>query len=228
MFKKTFPWQVYIFPRMTKCTFHKFGSSGEIEKHDAMCILPLNIGDTFSLIWWPRCNWSKRHFIFFRPIRVGSSVWLVGRQVSQEASAWKINVANMLLWDFHIFKFKWSCQVGNRSEKPNIVTWRSVSAHASPVSSLRTTLFCLFILSKKNILGCYVPCPFHLPFLSLPLKLLFGVFGVRSHYYGPVIGQNLTFKNFVEKIQSFVFSNSLSCLLFSLFLFLYKTKMHLS
>ena len=29
---------------MTKCTFHKFGTSGEIEKHDAMCILPLNIG----------------------------------------------------------------------------------------------------------------------------------------------------------------------------------------
>eukprot|EP00090_Calanus_glacialis_P018369 TRINITY_DN28506_c0_g1_i1.p1 TRINITY_DN28506_c0_g1~~TRINITY_DN28506_c0_g1_i1.p1 ORF type:complete len:130 (-),score=29.58 TRINITY_DN28506_c0_g1_i1:133-522(-) len=28
---------------MTKCTFHKFGSSGEIEKHDAMCILPINI-----------------------------------------------------------------------------------------------------------------------------------------------------------------------------------------
>jgi hypothetical protein len=34
---------VYIFPRMTKCTFHKFGPSGEIEKHDAMCILPINI-----------------------------------------------------------------------------------------------------------------------------------------------------------------------------------------
>ena len=34
---------VYIFPRMTKCTFHKFGRSGDIEKHDAMCILPLNI-----------------------------------------------------------------------------------------------------------------------------------------------------------------------------------------
>ena len=28
---------------MTKCTFHKFGTSGEIEKHDALCILPLNI-----------------------------------------------------------------------------------------------------------------------------------------------------------------------------------------
>ena len=34
---------VYIFPRMTKCIFHKFGRSGEVEKHDAMCILPLNI-----------------------------------------------------------------------------------------------------------------------------------------------------------------------------------------
>ena len=34
---------IYVFPRMTKCTFHKFGASGEVEKHDALCILPLNI-----------------------------------------------------------------------------------------------------------------------------------------------------------------------------------------
>merc|ERR1711953_1214040 len=34
---------IYVFPRMTKCTFHKFGSSGEVEKHDALCLLPLNI-----------------------------------------------------------------------------------------------------------------------------------------------------------------------------------------
>ena len=34
---------IYVFPRMTKCTFHKFGTSGNIEKHDALCILPLNI-----------------------------------------------------------------------------------------------------------------------------------------------------------------------------------------
>ena len=45
---------VYIFPRMTKCTFHKFGSSGEIEKHDAMCILPLNIVNEkiYIFIWF--------------------------------------------------------------------------------------------------------------------------------------------------------------------------------
>ena len=34
---------IYVFPRMTKCTFHKFGTSGEVEKHDALCLLPLNI-----------------------------------------------------------------------------------------------------------------------------------------------------------------------------------------
>ena len=34
----------YALIRMTKCTFHKFGTSGNIEKHDALCILPLNIG----------------------------------------------------------------------------------------------------------------------------------------------------------------------------------------
>lgn len=34
---------VAIFPRVTKCTFHKFGSSGTIQKHDALCVLALNI-----------------------------------------------------------------------------------------------------------------------------------------------------------------------------------------
>lgn len=28
---------------MTKCTFYKYGSSGDVQKHDALCILPLNI-----------------------------------------------------------------------------------------------------------------------------------------------------------------------------------------
>lgn len=34
---------VEIFPRLTKCTFHKYGSSGSIQKHDALCLLALNI-----------------------------------------------------------------------------------------------------------------------------------------------------------------------------------------
>ncbi|KAI5699570.1 hypothetical protein M8J75_005195 [Diaphorina citri] len=34
---------IFIFPRMTKCTFFKYGVSGEVERHDAVCILPLNV-----------------------------------------------------------------------------------------------------------------------------------------------------------------------------------------
>ncbi|UYV62560.1 Inx2 [Cordylochernes scorpioides] len=32
-----------LFPRMSKCIFHRFGSSGDVQKLDALCILPLNI-----------------------------------------------------------------------------------------------------------------------------------------------------------------------------------------
>ena len=45
---------------MTKCTFHKFGTSGEIEKHDAMCILPLNIGEARFLQRAVFANFEQR------------------------------------------------------------------------------------------------------------------------------------------------------------------------
>lgn len=32
-----------VFPRMAKCTFYRFGSSGDVQKHDAMCLIPINI-----------------------------------------------------------------------------------------------------------------------------------------------------------------------------------------
>ncbi|XP_013773578.1 innexin inx2-like [Limulus polyphemus] len=34
---------VRVFPRVTKCTFHRYGSSGDVQKHDALCLIPLNI-----------------------------------------------------------------------------------------------------------------------------------------------------------------------------------------
>ena len=55
---------VYVFPRMTKCTFHKFGTSGEIEKHDALCILPLNIFNEkiYIFLWfWMLILGKKMH-----------------------------------------------------------------------------------------------------------------------------------------------------------------------
>merc|ERR1719180_553384 len=32
-----------VFPRMTKCIFEKFGFSGTVETHDALCMLPINV-----------------------------------------------------------------------------------------------------------------------------------------------------------------------------------------
>lgn len=34
---------IKVFPRMAKCTFHKYGSSGDVQKHDAMCLISINI-----------------------------------------------------------------------------------------------------------------------------------------------------------------------------------------
>ena len=98
-FSTTLLFQVYIFPRMTKCTFHKFGSSGEIEKHDAMCILPLNIGET------P---------LFFNLIMIGEKQCACdGRGICIYSNL--NGVAKLGL---------------RREEKPNIVTWHSLSLSA--------------------------------------------------------------------------------------------------
>lgn len=45
---------IYIFPRVTKCTFHKYGASGGIQKHDSLCVLPLNIVNekTYIFLWF--------------------------------------------------------------------------------------------------------------------------------------------------------------------------------
>ena len=32
-----------IFPRVTKCSFYKYGPSGTIQTHDSICVLPINI-----------------------------------------------------------------------------------------------------------------------------------------------------------------------------------------
>ena len=42
------------FPTVTKCRFYKFGPSGDIQKHDNLCILAINILNEkgYLLLWW--------------------------------------------------------------------------------------------------------------------------------------------------------------------------------
>lgn len=40
---------------MTKCVFHKYGSSGGMQQHDALCVMALNIVNEkiyFFLYYW--------------------------------------------------------------------------------------------------------------------------------------------------------------------------------
>ena len=32
-----------VFPKVAKCNFFKYGASGSVERHDGLCVLPLNI-----------------------------------------------------------------------------------------------------------------------------------------------------------------------------------------
>jgi len=43
-----------VFPRITKCMFHKYGVSGTIEKFDALCVLGMNIINEkiFVFLWF--------------------------------------------------------------------------------------------------------------------------------------------------------------------------------
>lgn len=47
-----------VFPKVTKCTFHKYGPSGTVQKFDGLCVLPLNIINEkiFVFMWfWMVC-----------------------------------------------------------------------------------------------------------------------------------------------------------------------------
>jgi len=43
----------WVFPKITKCTFHKYGPSGSIQNIDSLCVLPLNnVNEKFFLFLW--------------------------------------------------------------------------------------------------------------------------------------------------------------------------------
>jgi len=69
-----------VFPRVTKCTFHKYGPSGGIQRHDIQCVLPINIINEkiYVFLWFWLCILSvltildlSHHFILvtFRGVR---------------------------------------------------------------------------------------------------------------------------------------------------------------
>ena len=56
-----------IFPRVTKCSFNKYGPTGSLQRVDAMCVLPINIiNEVFLLIEYIFIiRYNCRRFMFF-------------------------------------------------------------------------------------------------------------------------------------------------------------------
>lgn len=46
-----------VFPKVTKCHFYKYGPSGSIQKHDALCVMALNVVNEkiFTFLWFWYC-----------------------------------------------------------------------------------------------------------------------------------------------------------------------------
>lgn len=80
-----------IFPRVAKCTFRKYGPSGSLETHDAMCVLALNIINEkiYIFVWF----W----LIFMTVI---SAVWLIYRIAMISSSALRFKLLQ--------FRGKWA------------------------------------------------------------------------------------------------------------------------
>lgn len=43
-----------VFPKVTKCHFHKFGASGSLQMHDTLCVMALNIINEkiYTILWF--------------------------------------------------------------------------------------------------------------------------------------------------------------------------------
>lgn len=58
-----------VFPKVTKCDFYKYGQSGSIQRHDALCVMALNIihEKIYVILWF----W----YWIMLTITIGSIIW---------------------------------------------------------------------------------------------------------------------------------------------------------
>jgi len=72
-----------VFPKVAKCQFSKYGPSGTIQNHDALCVLPLNIINEkiyiFIYFW----------FVFLAAINV---IWLIYRLLTIFSHSLRVNI----------------------------------------------------------------------------------------------------------------------------------------
>jgi len=93
-----------VFPKMSKCTFHKYGPSGTIVNHDGLCILPVNIINekiyVFLWFWYVVLVTWTCAFLCFRVVTIVSkySRYLVFCKNSKSSNKGDIAMVMQNLW----------------------------------------------------------------------------------------------------------------------------------
>lgn len=74
---------IKVFPRMTKCTFHQFGPSGDVERHDALCLLSVNhVNEKIFIVIW----------FWFMGLLIASAIGIVYRIITYSSPDLRIIV----------------------------------------------------------------------------------------------------------------------------------------
>lgn len=98
---------IRVFPRLTKCTFHRYGSSGDVQKHDAMCILPINIMNEkiYVFLWF----W----FVLMAVLSCVALAYRIILFVSHEARVRSLRSRANLVKEEHVEIIVRKCKVGD-------------------------------------------------------------------------------------------------------------------
>ena len=64
-----------VFPKVAKCNFFKYGASGSVERHDGLCVLPLNIINEkiYIFLWFwfiLLTTWTVSYFCCYRLVTI--------------------------------------------------------------------------------------------------------------------------------------------------------------
>ena len=88
-----------VFPKVTKCLFHTYGPSGTPQRHDALCVLPLNIINEkiyiFLWFWFILVASITGIFLMYRfAVLFGAGI----RTAMIQVCSWSI-LRNQEIWD---------------------------------------------------------------------------------------------------------------------------------
>lgn len=96
-----------VFPKVTKCTFHKYGPSGSVQKFDGLCVLPLNIVNEkiYVFLWF----W----FIFLSVLTGVSLIYRVAVIVAPKVRLYLLRAQCKIAGSRQIETIANKCEIGD-------------------------------------------------------------------------------------------------------------------